>query len=388
MIVELDRYLLRNNLGLFAALTGLALAILLLERLIRITDLISTSDHAVVSAVRMIANLVPHYLEMALPGALLIATIITIGRLSRSGEIVGMMSSGVSLYRIVRPYMAMAVLLALVSILVTGYLQPVSRYNYREIVHELKQDAVVAAFQERKFVQFDDWVVWTDAVDREGRKMGETFIVETGPDGSRRFLTGSSGALLEDEEGAWAITLADGMAGRIAGRVESGQGDRLTIDRVSWRLPHSAPGFRSRGADQRELTLTELIAGDFAAGGRDIDPVVAMSDLHDRISRAALLVVLPLVGVILGLNLGRKMRSGGVAIGILLLLVVQKLLEYGLLMAERGAVPPWAGLWPVVLTVAVGSVFFFHRLAEGRPLLSVRRPVPAQPVAGAGAARS
>jgi len=190
MFARLDRYMLQGTLGLFVGLTGLALGVLLIERLIRLTELLSGSDEATLAAVRMIANLVPHYLEMALPAAFLIAVIISVDRLSRSGEIVAMMATGVSLLRIARPYLLMAAVLALASVAIAGFLQPITRYNYRQIAFELRQSSIVTAFKERKFVQFRDRVVWTDRVDSTGRNLGETFIIETAPDGGRRFMTG------------------------------------------------------------------------------------------------------------------------------------------------------------------------------------------------------
>lgn len=376
MFARLDRYMLRSTLGLFAGLTGLAMGVLLIERLIRLTEVLSGSDEATLTAVRMIANLVPHYLEMALPAALLIAIIISVDRLSRSGEIVAMMATGVSLIRIARPYMMMAAVLALASVLISGFLQPITRYNYRQIAFELKQSSIVTAFKERKFVQFRDRVVWTDHVDSTGRKLGATFIIETAADGSRRFMTGQTGLLRDDGQGAWVITLSEGMIGQLpaaigeAGEAGAGrQGDRLMVANVDWQMPVANEAFRSRGNDQRELTLSELISGSYRDRGHVIDPVSASADLHDRLSRSALLLALPLIGVALGLNIGRVARSGGVATGIFLLLVVQKLLEFGLLKAERGAIPAWAGLWPIVLVVALGSVILFRLAATGRQVL-------------------
>lgn len=376
MLARLDRYMLRSTLGLFAGLTGLAMGVLLIERLIRLTELLSGSDEATLTAVRMIANLVPHYLEMALPAALLIAIIISVDRLSRSGEIVAMMATGVSLLRIARPYMMMAAVLALASLLISGFVQPITRYNYRQIAFELKQSSIVTAFKERKFVQFRDRVVWTDHVDSTGRKLGETFIIETAADGSRRFMTGQTGVLRDDGQGAWVITLSEGMIGQLpaaigeAGEAGAGrQGDRLMVANVDWQMPVANEAFRSRGNDQRELTLGELISGSYRDMGQGIDPVRATADMHDRLSRSALLLALPLIGVALGLNIGRVARTGGVAMGIFLLLVVQKLLEFGLLKAERGAIPAWAGLWPIVLAVALGSVILFRLAATGRQVL-------------------
>jgi len=366
MFFKLDRYLLRNNIGLLIGLIAVALAILMLERLIRITDLIAGSDDALQSAARMIANLLPHYLGMALPGALLIATIITIERLSRSGEIVALMSTGVSLRRILRPYLGLAVVLALVSILISGFLQPVSRYNYRQIVHELKQSSIVTAFKERKFVQFDDKVVWTSKVNFAGRKLGETFIIDTSKDGNYKFITGHTGVLSEDEDSTWTINLQDAMIGDLPAEITTSQGNRLYTAKVTWKMPTPIEGYRDRGDDQRELTLKELLSKSYLASDKTINPAAAQADMHDRLSRAALLIALPLISIVLGLQLGRVARSGGLAVGILLLLVVQKLLEFGLSLAQRGAVPPWAGTWPVVALVAGLAIYTFRRTASGR----------------------
>lgn len=369
MLLKIDRYLLRSCLGLLAGLTGLALAMLLLERLIRITDILSGSNNAALAAARMIANLVPHYLEMALPGALLIAIIISVDRLSRSGEIVALMATGVSLHRIARPYLGLGAVLALASVLISGYLQPISRYNYRLIVFELQQSSIIAAFQERKFVQFKDRVIWTEKVDFSGRDLGETFIIETAENGSRRFLAGQSGLLHEAEGGGWMISLQGSMAGRMPATIIDGQGDRLMMAKVDWHLPKTEGVYRVRGDDQRELTLTEMLTGSYKDDGREIDPVAVAADIHNRFSRSALLIVLPLIGVVLGLNLGRTPRSGGIVMGIFLLLLVQKMMEYGLLVAQRGTVPAWAGLWPTVIMIALAGAVLFQRAANGHTSL-------------------
>lgn len=376
MLPRLDRYMLRCNLGPLAALIAVALALLTLERLIRITDLIAGSDRALQAAARMLVNLLPHYLGIALPGALLVAVIISVERLSRSGEMVAILASGVSLYRIARPFAALGVVLALASILNSGFVQPLARYKYREVVHELRQSSIVAAFKERKFVQFEDKVVWTSRVDFSGRNLGETFIIETAADGARRFISSRDATLHDRPGGVWVIDLRTVMLGELPATIENRNGDRIMTESASWRLPNPLLGYRERGDDQREFTLGELL-GQVAAGpDAALPPETAMAAVHDRLARAALLVVLPFIGVVLGLNLTRGGRSGGLVAGVVLLVLAQKLLEYGLEVAQRGAVPAWAGSWPVVVLVAVLAVVMFRRAAGGRTIL------PALPAPG------
>ncbi|MGX0876083.1 lipopolysaccharide export system permease protein [Roseovarius sp. MBR-154] len=393
MRFRLDRYMLRNILGVLAALIAVALGMLMLERLIRIADLIAGSDNALEAGARMIANLMPHYLGMALPGALLIATIIATERLSRSGEMVALLSTGVSLRRVARPLVLLGLFLAIASIVNSGFLQPLARYNYREVVHELRQSSIVTAFKERKFIQFDDRVVWTSHVDFSGRELGETFIVETAEDGSRRFIAGQSGHLNEEDNRTWQIIMANAMLGNVPATITNGAGNRLSTESVTWTLPTPLDGYRDRGDDQRELTLPELVTGSYPSQGQNIDRAAAEANLHDRLSRAILLTALPLIGVVLGLTLGRMGRSGGLAIGIVLLLVVQKLLEYGLELAQRGTLPPWAGTWPIVALVLALAIYTFGRTAQGRtPLPRLiarlrRSRAPADPDKNTTAAR-
>lgn len=364
-----DRYLLRGTLGLLGGLVLLSLGLLLLARLIRLAALLTGTEDAFSYGARLLASLVPHYLELALPGALLVAIILTVDRFSRSGEIVALMSTGVSLYRIARPFVLLGFGLTLVSILLLGFLQPQSRYTYRQLVFELQEGSIVTAFQQQKFLQFDGLTVWTDHVADDGRSLGKTFILQMADDGSQQFLTGASGLLHLDPSGRWTISLQDAMIGQVPAVFDHPGGSRVRIATVDWQLPLNDGAFRMRGGDQRELTIPELMTGSYRDGPFTIDSLVADADLHDRLARATLPLVLPLLGVVLGLNLGRTARAGGAFLGIVVLLVVQKLLEFGLAQAGRGAIPAWAGAWPVVAGLTALSVWMFRQTALGRPLL-------------------
>jgi lipopolysaccharide export system permease protein len=368
----LDRYILRSNLGLFAGLTLIALAMLMLARLIRLSDLLSGSQNAIGYGARLLASLVPHYLDLAAPGALLIAVIVGTDRLSRSGEVVAMMAAGMPLWRIARPFVMLGVALAAASVVVSGYVQPLARYNFRAIVAEVERTEIASAFREQRFVQSGSRTVWTAGTGGGQGKgggegaLGETFIVETLPDGGRRFLTGRSGTLRQDEGGQTVIALGDAMIGEVPARIAGGAGDRFLLREVELTFPGGDGPFRARGTDQRELTLGELLSGAYRGGPYPVTEAAAGAELHDRLARAAVLAVLPVLGVALGLRIGRGRPAGGVAAGILVLLVAQKVLENGKMRAGRGEIPDWAGAWPAVAAVAILALVLFRLRSGGR----------------------
>jgi len=71
---RLNRYILRNAAISIGGLVIFACCVLLLERLLRIFEIVSNSTNPGGDASRMIVNLLPYYLGMAVPIALLLGT--------------------------------------------------------------------------------------------------------------------------------------------------------------------------------------------------------------------------------------------------------------------------------------------------------------------------
>ncbi len=86
---------------------------------------------------QLAANLVPHYLGLALPVAFFVALFIVIAKLSDGSEIDALLASGQSLTRVAAPFVLwVGVFLMVFSLIVFGYMQPYSRYAYRAVMHE------------------------------------------------------------------------------------------------------------------------------------------------------------------------------------------------------------------------------------------------------------
>ena len=85
--------------------------------------------------------------------ALLLGVTITVDRFSRSSELTAAMGAGVSLFHMTKPFILMAIILSGITLFIEGYMQPVGRYNYREVVHVVKQQSFTAALREGTFTK-------------------------------------------------------------------------------------------------------------------------------------------------------------------------------------------------------------------------------------------
>lgn len=338
----------------------LAVGVFLLERLLKVFEVVSTANETAVPAARMLLGLVPYALSLALPVGLFLAVLLTVDRISRSGELAALQGAGVSLFQIHVPMVLVGAVLGLLTLVNDGYLQPLGRYDYRATLHSLEQTTFEAAFQEGKFAGIGSRVFWTEER-RAGNRLGQVFILEEDlNDRTARLTTAPSGAIIPGpDENETQITLNLGEG--IVISPENTLVERLQFERADWRVTGEVLAYRPRGDDVRELLLHEMMILGEAGGDRPVTREAAAAAFHNRIGRSLLLVVLPFLAVVLGLGQGRSVQSGAVAVGIGLLVLIQKLLESGEAWAATGAIAPWLGTWPVIAGVALVSLGLFVR---------------------------
>ena len=247
-------------------------------------------------------------------------------------------------------------------LVLTGFMQPLSRYNYRQIVDQVKQQSFEAVFQEGKFAQVGNRVFWTDDKARSGQVLGNVFIFEAAEDGSLRIMTAPAGEIDADEnEGFVRFSLIEGQGFTV--ERERGFYRELDFKRRDWTISQSLNQYRLRGEDPHELMLPELFELSNEPGAESVRQQTAKTYMHTQIGRAVILLLMPFLAIPLGLGYGRSFQSTGIAVGIVLLLIIQKSLEIGESMAIKGSIPAWAGTWPVVTIVALFSFWLFARSA-------------------------
>ena len=77
--------------------------VLLIARLLRLIELVVNRGVPATNILRIFAYIVPAFLEVTVPMAMLLAIIVAFGRLSADSEMVAFRSSGLSLYQLITP---------------------------------------------------------------------------------------------------------------------------------------------------------------------------------------------------------------------------------------------------------------------------------------------
>ena len=371
---RLNQYLLKRSLINIGGLIIFAIVVLLLERLLRIFEIVSNSSNPAGDASSMVINLLPHYLGMALPMALLLGITITIDRFSKSSELTAALGAGVSLPQMTRPFMLIAAALAVITLFVEGYMQPVGRYNYRQVVHVVKQQSFTAALREGTFTEVGNRTFFA-GTEKAGSAIGPIFIYErlkeNGAQTGVRITTADEGRLIVREAtNEPVLQLAEGQSYQIVDETQLDGDLSFTSGAVTGSVDDNM--FRMRGDDEREMTSVELFQNRHGEVFDSIDTNTNNAALHLRLGRAVLLLILPFIAVPFGLNYGRNPSSAGIFIGVVMLVSLQKALEFGQSLGASGTIPPWAGIWPTIIVVGLFAAWIFRKSAYkmGQPPLT------------------
>ncbi len=372
---RLNTYLFKKAFTAIGGLIIFACCVLLLERLLRIFEVVTISTQPATDASTMVVNLLPYYLGMAVPMALMLGTIITMDRFSRSSELTAALGAGISLTHMTKPFLAVAAILAVSSILIEGWLQPLGRYNYRTVENRVKQTSFTAALREGTFTSVEGRTFFA-GTGRGGNAIGPIFIyeAETNDDGVEtgfRLTTANEGELIiRETTGAPVLQLASGQSYRIT--ESGGLSVDLGFDGSSVSQMATLKPFRVRGDDEREMTTGELFQNRGGDRRDEITRDVNNAALHLRIAKTVMLFILPFIAVPFGLNYGRNPSSAGLFIGLVSIVALNKALDFAQNLGASGAIPPWLGIWGLMAMLAVFAavIFFKSAFKMGQPPLT------------------
>ena len=361
----LDLYILRRVFWPLSAALAITVCALLLERLVRLLDLFVDKGGPLSLIVQMLTNLVPQYLGIALPAAFFVAVLVAVLRMSQTSEAQAIQAAGVSLWRLIAPIMALAIVLSTCSAVTVNYLQPYTHYAYRALIFTVTRTAWNAAVQSGAFFEgFADTTALVDGVDRDGSGLRGLFAYRETPSGQSVIVTAERGRLhAAGNDRSLFLRLSDGVRARSA--PDNKPMDAVRFDQFDLPLDVAFGGksFHARGLDEEELTLPELWAArNHPPSGSST--ALIWAEISHRLVRTLSILALPFLAVSLGIASRRERKSLTVGVGLVLLVLYHYVLQLGYGFAGIGRISPAVGLWLPFAIFTLGSLWAFS--AAGR----------------------
>ncbi len=235
---KLDRLILRSFIGPLALTFTLSVLVLLMQFVWKyVDDLVGKGlEFTVIAELLMYASAT--FVPMALPIAVLFASIMTMGNFGEKYELVAMKAGGVSVRRVMMPMALVALLLTGMAFYFANNVMPTAMLKYRMTLYDITRKKPAVNIRPGEYYkELDGYVIRVGSKGKDGRTLQDVIIYDhTRGMGEMNVIVAQSGTMQATPDNRFLIfALNDGYS-----YTESTLGDNYE------RRPFSSIGFRQQ----------------------------------------------------------------------------------------------------------------------------------------------
>ncbi len=347
----------------------------LLSKSIKFVEMIVNYGVDYLMLLMFIVSVIPSFLIYIIPMSFLVAILFTFNRLSSECELTAMKASGLSLYRLFRPVIALAILAYILSLLVTIYLFPLGNNLLRKTLFNIARTKTVAGIQEKTFItSFNGLTMYVGHVAERDSRIENIFISDTRKESEPTIILAKKGMFLTGaEDTSVTLRLFDGTIHRSE---ELSENYRLiSFNTYDFNLPIDESGVIDSTASKtnRELYLNELVSRIREKGVRGENQAPFIIDLHKRFALPASVFVFALIGVPLAIQKIRtaKFTSFSMALGVVLTYYLLSTAMESL--GEGGSINPILAVWGSDIIMGIAGCYIFLMTSKDLPIIPFQR---------------
>lgn len=223
---KIDKLLLTSFIGPFAVSFGIALFVLIMQFMWVYIDDIAGKGVSIFILMELIGYLSISTFPMALPIAVLIASVMVMGNLAERYELSSMKSAGVPLIRIMRGLIIWAVATSVFSYICSDLIIPVSNLKFKSRLRDIQKQKPALALEKGIFNEdFKNFVIRIGDKASDGETISDVMIDEQANLGKMKFnqiLADSGQMFTTDDRRFFVMNLFHGTQYQEPGAASSG----------------------------------------------------------------------------------------------------------------------------------------------------------------------
>ena len=352
-----DRYVLREFIKILALVLISTAALFVIVDYTDLSGDIRANHIAFHTVFAYYRFLLFQILNYTLPISVLVSTLVTFGLLSKNNEITAFKSSGISLYRVSLPIIAIAGVMSILSYLMLDFVLPYSNQRVDQLRNKIKGKRTVASAQQQKswFLGKGRYLINFLSYDRNAKQLSQVQVFEFHPTEFRltrrvyadRARWDGSGWVFEH---GWMRSFADDGATTVY-------------------TPIQAP-LRLSYAERPEDFATEVKAPDqmtFAQLRRYIETIRRSGyaaeelsvKLYQKTSWPFISLVMTLIALPFAFRIGKRGALYGVGIALVLGIFYWMIFAIFTKFGEVGNLPPLLSAWSANVLFAIAAIYLF-----------------------------
>ncbi len=353
-------YIFRKTVELMMVLSLIFVIVFVVGNLMKVSSLLANNRVDGVSLLKLIFYFIPFVVGYTLPVSMVGAVVLLFGRLSADKEIVALVSSGASIFRVVFPILVFSLVISALTFLVNDKFVPDFRYRLRKVIAKIGSQAPLLCLEENAFIDlFPGYIIYIHHVKENILKFVR--IYQLRGDLPPRVLVADRGVVFVDERGK---TLRMELEDVVADEIDPRNPDKFYKFHskkysVSFRLPENTSRIERKLKEYSVKGLIEKIR-KFSSMKIDISPAVA--EIHRRLSFSFAPFVLVLLSIPVAIKVSRRDASMGLILAGIVIFLYYVVMLVGDALVIREILPVWIGMWlPTIVFGFIGTLFYLDR---------------------------
>ncbi len=330
--------------------------------LFKIAKYITDYGASLSTVVKVFVFGLPNVIMWTFPMSMLLATLLTFGRLSSSSEITAMKSCGIGFFRIAMPAILLGFLVSIVAILFNEHVVPWANTAYRNVVYYEIQGNSGAKSQDHIILKdIKDGqiqrLLYARRYDADSQSLQSITLQEFDGAGKVSHVENAEYAEFTGKE--WVMH--NGMLYDIS----DGESEH-TLRFNTQVLPINASPRQivREQKDPEELTMKELKAQIRIMKTQYVDTSKLETELYQRITVPMASLIFALVGVPLGLQPTRNSSSAGFAMSVIIIFVYYALMTMANAIGRSGALSPMLAVWIPTIVGLIAGLFLIRKASR------------------------
>ena len=348
--------------------------VLLLGRVLQLTEMVLTRGVSIGSVGYLILAILPFVFVFTLPMSSLLSVLLAFLRMSSESEITAMKNAGLSLYQLLTPVIVFSLLLYGATSALAFFALPWGNYALKLQLIELARTKADIAIKESVFNNaFDKVVIYMRSYNHKERLMEDVLISDERDPSVTNTIVAPRGYLLNHPDGsAITIRLYNGSISRVDKKMDLTQ--NISFERYDVNLDlKGLSQFSNRNKKGKEMTYGEMLTAMKDLAKDDPRARAIKIELQKKFVFPLSCLVMGLLGVPLGLQATNRRRSTGVLLGLFSFLVYYTLLSITLNLGEMQNFPIVLGMWTPNILFGILALYMLRKSAQESPIAVVEK---------------
>lgn len=364
----LSRYIFKELVSVFALALLIFTLVLLLSRMLRLTDLVLNKGVPLSVVLKLLVYLSPSFLILIIPISLLVSAITVFSKLSTDSEIVAMKATGMSFLHMLGPVLVLSV----AAYIATSYLIfvafPTGNLAFQQVMFNLVRSKAALDIRPRVFNDtFSGLVLYAQEVPANDNVVRGVFIADRRQRDQSQTIVAQEGRLVLDP-----------ARRRVVLELRNGTIHKLLPGRERYQILHFRrhelalnlrglldTGQPKKGVKQMTADELRLLVDQAPPGSRE--GAIALVEYYKKFSLPVAALLLGFVGAPLGMVNRRSGRSGGFVISAAVVLFYYLLYTMGEGLGDEGRIPALWAMWMPNVVIALLAVYLVSKTAMERP---------------------